>query len=170
MEIQGFLEIEKRYNLNQISVADVNYWNYVRFSVWNYMICAESLGLKEAHKKKHYGLAGKISVIGTLLKNSFSRNRVPANEKLDICYNVIHKANEIEKLPETIYVYTENPHSIFSYQMILNRDCMQYDFPEESVEEAIVFSEQKMEDDKCDIKYYCVQLAESEWLYVKGDI
>ena len=91
------------------------------------------------------------------------------NKKLDICYNVIHKANEIEKLPETIYVYTENPHSIFSYQMILNRYCMQYDFPEESVEEAIVFSEQKMEDDKCDIKYYCVQLAESEWLYVKGD-
>ena len=91
------------------------------------------------------------------------------NKKLDICYNVIHKANEIEKLPETIYVYTENPHSIFSYQMILNRYCMQYDIPEESVEEAIVFSEQKMEDDKCDIKYYCVQLAESEWLYVKGD-
>ena len=118
MEIQGFLEIEKKYNLNQISVADVNYWNYVRFSIWNYMICAESLGLKEAHKKKHYGLAGKISVIGTLLKNSFSRNRIPTKD-VDVLF--LNHERRVKKGSFYECAYTERLTELFPNSVPIER-------------------------------------------------
>ena len=41
MKIDCFIEIEKKYDLNNISIQNVRVWNYLRFNIWNYMICSE---------------------------------------------------------------------------------------------------------------------------------
>jgi hypothetical protein len=45
MNIDSFLQIEKKYGLNSIKCCDVNYWTFNRFNFWNYDICASNLGL-----------------------------------------------------------------------------------------------------------------------------
>lgn len=65
VDVDRFLQIENNYCLNKKEVLGVNYWNYIRFSLWNYDICSESLGLSEPHNKKNMSL----KVILNLLMN-----------------------------------------------------------------------------------------------------
>lgn len=52
MDINQFLEIEKKYNLNSLQYDGIRYWTYARFNIWNYDICSEKLELQEAHNKQ----------------------------------------------------------------------------------------------------------------------
>jgi len=69
-KIDFFLDVEKKYNLYDKSIEGVNYWNYGRFKLWNYNICASGLDLKKSHTaefksffdaiKKAFGLIGRL--------------------------------------------------------------------------------------------------------------
>lgn len=49
--IDQFLNIEKKYGLYEKSINNIQYWIYARFSIWNYKICSEKLGLEKSYKK-----------------------------------------------------------------------------------------------------------------------
>jgi len=69
-KIDFFLDVEKKNNLYNKSIEGVNYWNYGRFKLWNYNICASGLDLKKSHTaefksffdavKKAFGLIGRL--------------------------------------------------------------------------------------------------------------
>ncbi len=48
MDSEKFLEIEKKYDLYHAEANGCNYWPYLRFELWNHIICAEKLGLGKA--------------------------------------------------------------------------------------------------------------------------
>lgn len=52
MDIQSFLEIEKKYDLYHIEVNGVQCWQYVRFRFWNYKICSNKLRLASSTAKQ----------------------------------------------------------------------------------------------------------------------
>ena len=60
ISIDFFLEMEKKYDMYSKEVLGINYWNYVRFNLWNYDICSAEFGLKSPHNT---GLNSKIKVI-----------------------------------------------------------------------------------------------------------
>lgn len=51
MNINEFLEIEKKYDLYQKKIRGIYCWQYVRFQLWNYTICKEKLGLADSASK-----------------------------------------------------------------------------------------------------------------------
>ena len=69
-KIDYFLDVEKKYNLYDKTVEGVNFWNYGRFKLWNYNICASGLNLTKSHTaefksffdaiKKAFGLLGRL--------------------------------------------------------------------------------------------------------------
>lgn len=63
MEIADFLDVERKYKLNELSYNGVNYWNYNRFVLWNYSICSENLKLGKAHNKHSFTLIKAIKLI-----------------------------------------------------------------------------------------------------------
>ena len=50
MNIDRFLEIEKKYNLYSIDVNGINFWIYFRQKLWNFQICAQKLEMTSATK------------------------------------------------------------------------------------------------------------------------
>ncbi len=71
MNIDTFLDIEKEYNLYELSINGVNYWNYCRFTIWNEQIVASKLALSTAHIVKKNNLFSKL---GKLFKYRSSRD------------------------------------------------------------------------------------------------
>lgn len=72
MDITKFLLIENRYDLYNLKIDNVNYWNYIRFDIWNYNICSQLLQLEEAHNKVHKSFKTYLN----LLKYSIAKGRV----------------------------------------------------------------------------------------------
>lgn len=63
ISIERFLEVERKYVLNQKSLIGIHYWTLFRFSLWNYSICSEKLGLSEPHNKVKKNGRKKIQLI-----------------------------------------------------------------------------------------------------------
>lgn len=68
MDINRFLEIEKKHSLNQLTCRGVYYWNFCRFGIWNYDICSEKLELQEAHNKQKMTLPKIKNLFFTYVK------------------------------------------------------------------------------------------------------
>lgn len=77
MDIEVFLNIEKKYNLYEQSIDGVQYWSYARFSIWNYQICSARLGLEESHKKKENSMGKNFQLAAGLVYNSIFKRKIP---------------------------------------------------------------------------------------------
>lgn len=85
MNIEKFLKIEKKYNLYEKSIDGVQYWNYVRFSLWNYKICSLQLNMEKSYKKKQDSIISKIKPIFSMLYCSVFKSRIP-QKNVDILF------------------------------------------------------------------------------------
>ena len=52
MEIQFFLDTEKKYNLLSRQLNDIPYWEISRFLIWQYQICSAGLNLGQIQSEK----------------------------------------------------------------------------------------------------------------------
>jgi hypothetical protein len=51
MDINKFLDIEKKYKLNNLSIEGVNYWNYIRFELFYSDLCEDTISIKNNYKR-----------------------------------------------------------------------------------------------------------------------
>lgn len=119
MDVQKFLEIEKKYNLNYLEIEGINFWQYARFEIWNDMLCKEMLSLNEAHR---IGLHVPIkSMLFYFWKSIFSYY-LAERRKVDICflnherrvfgngyYDCMYTEKLVEKYPNSIVL--EKPYN-----------------------------------------------------------
>lgn len=101
MDINRFLEIEKKYSLYEQSINDVNYWNYSRVQIWNYEICARKLELQESHPMKRAGVGERIKVAAQLIKNSIWRGK--KGTQTDILFLAHERRTKIDGIYQCIY-------------------------------------------------------------------
>ncbi len=85
MNIDRFLEIEKKYNLYEKSINGVQYWTYVRFSLWNYKICSGQLDMEKSYQKKKDPIANNIKSIYSMLYCSIFKRKIP-QKNVDILF------------------------------------------------------------------------------------
>lgn len=85
MNIKNFLEIEHKYNMYELEVNGVNYWEYVRFHVWNNVICSEKLDLKKTRTFGKMSVLYKIKLLLNILKQCVVYLITP-KRKVDICF------------------------------------------------------------------------------------
>ena len=85
MNIKKFLEIEHKYNMYELEVNGVNYWEYVRFHVWNNVICSEKLDLKKTRTFGKMSVLYKIKLLLNILKQCVVYLITP-KRKVDICF------------------------------------------------------------------------------------
>ena len=104
MNKEKFLEIETKYNLYELSVDGVQYWNYCRFSIWNYNICSEQLGLAESHKENKKSLLKQIKQIFEMTYNTIFKSKVP-KKNVDILF--LNHARRIWNCENYECAYTE---------------------------------------------------------------
>lgn len=71
ISIERFLEIERKYGLNQKNQMGIHYWTLFRFSLWNYSICSEKLGLAEPYNKVKKYSRKKLKMIWNGLRYPF---------------------------------------------------------------------------------------------------
>lgn len=62
--IDKFLEIEKKYSLYDDEVLGVNYWNYIRFTLFNYDIMEKYLGLKHKASNERKVIISELLTMG----------------------------------------------------------------------------------------------------------
>lgn len=84
MNIEDFLKIEKKYNLNKLQYNGINYWTFNRFRLWNYNICSEQLHFEEAQDKEK--LSSK-AVLRLIYYSLFFKKRVSEKPLLVINHN-----------------------------------------------------------------------------------
>jgi hypothetical protein len=115
MNIDDFLEIEKKYRLNSLELNGVNYWTYDRFRLWNYGICAESLNLNEPHNKEHISAKKLFGLCLEYIKSC--RGIVPKkilvlNHRRRVfngkTYDCVYTDNLFENEDETIHMESPN--------------------------------------------------------------
>ena len=76
ISIDYFLEMEKKYDMYNKEVLGINYWNYVRFNLWNYDICSAEFGLKDPHNMGLDSSVKRIRVDLVALANGFFHSGV----------------------------------------------------------------------------------------------
>ena len=119
MNIEKFLEIEKKYNLYYLDVEEINYWEYSRFEIWNYVLCAEKLELHSPHRKRK--LLYAFTLIGSMF-SSFFQYIKSKKQTVDVCfisherrikendvYDCMYTEDLVKKFPNSIVL--ESPHN-----------------------------------------------------------
>lgn len=106
MDINKFLEIELKYDLNQKSVRGVNYWNYNRFKLWNYDICANEFGLNTHYLKNTKSVRKLIY----RLSYFFQKRKVPRN--VDVL--ILNHERRVKNGEFYDCAYTESINKIFN--------------------------------------------------------
>lgn len=116
--IGPFLDIEQKYDLYKKSVHGIHYWVYVRFSIWNYKICSERLGLEKSYKKSRKKLPG-------LLQYFSLKNIIPVKSAELLFLNHPRRI-----LNQSCYEcpYTERLSEIYSNSMTLERPYLNQHF------------------------------------------
>ena len=85
MNIDKFLQIEKKFNLYTKKVHEVSFWMYVRFHLWNEIICVNIFDTASAHPLPAKNWKNILSTIQNLLINSITHNHIPRKD-YDICF------------------------------------------------------------------------------------
>lgn len=117
MNIEEFLRIEKKYNLYEQSIDNVQYWTYARFSIWNYKICTEHLGLEESHKKKQQSIIEIMKTALSLLYYSIFKGKVKRN--VDILF--LNHERRVKNHQYYECVYTEKLSQYYTNSATLER-------------------------------------------------
>lgn len=113
MDIQSFIEIEKKYNLLDASIEGYYFWIYIRTGVaWEFEKAQQGLG--EAHREKKENISKKIKLIFEKTKNILRFGRLP-NQQYDVLvlnhprrvlvdnlYECIYTDSIVEKINSTI--------------------------------------------------------------------
>ena len=101
MDIQKFLEIEKKYDLYHKKVVDIEPWLFVRFDLWNYKICTEQLGLSAPFRKLE-----KSQQLGRIIKGLLYLLFHPQNREIkeaDVCFICHERRVKNDDTYECIY-------------------------------------------------------------------
>lgn len=118
MNIKRFLDIEQKYDLYHQSVDGVQYWTYARFSIWNYHICLNQLGLGESHKKKKNSMGKMLQLLTGLAYNSVFKRKIP-EKNVDLLF-----LNHERKIQNNQYyecAYTEKLSEYYSKSVTLEK-------------------------------------------------
>ena len=83
MDIKKFLEIENKYNLYHVDIDGINYWEYSRFEIWNYIFCTEKLSFQKAHRTQKQSHA--IGLLGSMIKSAI-RFYTSKQKNVDVCF------------------------------------------------------------------------------------
>lgn len=85
MNVEKFLEIEKKYGLYDKSIEGVQYWVYARFLIWSQKICPQQLGMDRSYKKKKKSIMRRINTVYNLCLHSLSKRKIP-KKNVDILF------------------------------------------------------------------------------------
>lgn len=122
MEIDKFLEIEKKYSLYTQKIDDINYWIYSRVQIWNFQICAQKLGLQNTHSIKKRNSIEWIKIVTSLIRHSICRGKIIS--QVDVLFLAHGRRIRIDGTYKCIY--TEPLAEYFSNSMTLDipYECM----------------------------------------------
>lgn len=102
--IDDFLIVEKKYHLNELEINGVNYWNYVRFSIWNSEIVSQNMRLGEAHQKRKLSVWQCIKIFSGFLESIFSLKNIKKDS--DILFLNHERRAKNNNFYECIYTET----------------------------------------------------------------
>lgn len=127
MNIEAFLEIEKKYSLYTKQCKGVYYWNYARMSVWNYKLCLVGNNLQETHEEKKYTFVQKMKKAAGLLNKFIFRGHVP--RQVDILFLPHERRTKAE-----VYkcIYTDDIAASYPDSFMLDRPYEHGHFSPES--------------------------------------
>lgn len=84
VNIDDFLEIEKKYNLYEQNIDSINYWVYARFDLWQYIL-KKKIKLGQAHNKPKMNLKENIQTYGGMVLRSIFCSKLKGKQ-VDICF------------------------------------------------------------------------------------
>lgn len=138
MNIEDFLDIEKKYNLYEQEIDGVQYWTYARFTIWNYRICSSKLRLEAAHKKEKKSITKMMCLMTGMAYNSVVKRKIP-KKNVDILFlnherrmknQQYYECPYTERLSEhyTNSVTIEKPYEYRHFQPVKTNNLMYADY------------------------------------------
>lgn len=121
MNINDFLRIENKYNMYELEVDGINYWEYFRFQIWNVVICSEKLDMKRTREFGKESILYKMKLVFNILKQCAAYLTAPKS-KVDVCfidherrvrqgayYECIYTERLVEQYPDSVVL--ERPYN-----------------------------------------------------------
>ena len=96
MNSDAFLEVEKKYDLYNLKCNGINYWVYIRFFLWNHIICSEVLGLNANSVSRNNDVS-----FGDRMRYLLHSNKCPNN--VDILFYNHERRLKVSNYFECIY-------------------------------------------------------------------
>lgn len=120
----------------------------------------------------------KLYILGTTLciglgVSGFQLEKTNIQADVDSVYDVVNELEEFCEMPKEIYYLCNSRESRFLIQFTLNRHSIQYELPDESLEEAVVITNDgrgTYADYLLELGYSNLVLDNGKYLWAKGDI
>lgn len=124
MNLDFFLEIEKKYNLIQDSLDGFAYWTYFRYHL-EWKIAASKNSYGEAHIQPHNSLIRQVKLKINMLKNAFLSRKVPRGN-----HDMLILNHERRIWEDGYYkcIYTDQIASLYPNSVVLERPYCQQHF------------------------------------------
>lgn len=138
MDLDKFLDLEKKHNLYDDKILGVDYWIYVRKTVWEEYIVRAAIGTGVAHGNKRRTTVEKIICLTNLFGNLLIADR-KVKKNVDLCimnherrikegenYNCMYTEEIAERFPENVVL--ERPYQFGHLRPVRTKNLIYTDY------------------------------------------